>query len=83
MPFMVIDGHNMKMDNNAFDTMGKFNVLSKQTQNAFHLSRLWDNHIKQNKLIKIQEHEKVQTLSKLLLKRWTQTSLQVPPKLNQ
>ena len=52
MPFLVIDGHNMKIDNNTFDTMGKFNVLSKQTQTAFHLSTLRNKHLKQNKYIK-------------------------------
>ena len=52
MPFLVIDGHNMKIDNNTFDTMGKFNVLSKQTQTAFHLSTLRNKHVKQNKYIK-------------------------------
>ena len=51
MPFMGIDGHNMKIDN-TFDTMGKFNVLSKQTQTAFHLSTLRNKHLKQNKYIK-------------------------------
>lgn len=24
MPFMVIDGHNMKIDNNTFDAMNQF-----------------------------------------------------------
>ena len=52
MPFLVIDGHNMKIDNNTFDTMGKFNVLSKQTQTAVHLSTLRNKHLKQNKYIK-------------------------------
>ena len=52
MPFLAIDGHNIKIDNNTFDTMGKFNVLSKQTQTAFHLSTLRNKHLKQNKYIK-------------------------------
>ena len=52
MPFLVIDGHNMKIDNNTFDTRGKFNVLSKQTQTAFHLSTLRNKRLKQNKYIK-------------------------------
>ena len=46
MPFLAIDGHNMKIDNNTFDTMGKFNVLSKQTQTAVHLSTLRNKHLK-------------------------------------
>ena len=105
MPFMVIDGHNIKIDNNTFDAMNQFiqddiqtsseeeprrqsrsrddgtyditaldpdyfkKVLPKQTQNAFHLSRLWDKHIKQYKFIKTQEHQQVQKLSIFLLER--------------
>ena len=110
MPFMVIDGHNIKIDNNTFDAMNQFiqddiqtsseeeprrpsrfeddgtydikpldpDYFKKSylnTQNAFHLSRLWDNHIKGYKFIKTQEHQEVQKPSKLLLKRVPQTSL--------
>ena len=37
---------------------------------------------KKRKFIKTQEHQKVQKLLTLLLKPWTQTSLQVSPALN-
>ena len=116
MPYMVVDGQKMKIDNSTCDTMSQFIQdenqtsseeepkrqsrwkdnglydakpldpayfkISKQTQNPFHLSRLWHNHNKQSNFIKTQEHQKVQKLSKLMLKRCTQTSLQVLPTLH-
>ena len=95
---MVIDGHNIKIDNNTIDAMNQFiqddligrrtkearprllqNVLSKQTQNAFHLSRLWDNHTKESKFIKTQKHQKVQKLSKTFVETLTSNLTPSPP----
>ena len=105
MPFMVIDGHNIKIDNNTFDAMNQFIQDDIQTSSEEEPRRQDPDYFKTyylNKLkmlftcpdcgttipknLNLSKHKntkKCRNSQKLLLKRWPQTSLQVPPTLNQ
>ena len=105
MPFMVIDGHNIKIDNNTIDAMNQFIQDDIQTSSeeeprrqdpdyfkTYHLNKLrapftcpdCGTTIPKNlNLSKHKNTKKCRKSQKLLLKRWPQTSLQVPPTRNQ